>query len=237
MIQDQLVKLYELSQLDRQIGAIHQRVSHGPERRKEIVATLQEMERQLLEHKEQLAGWEKQKRELEGELQLSTNRSTEFQTKVNQIKTNKEYQAALKEIAETKKANKEYEDKILALMSEIETLSKQVESEDQGHRSSQETFQKELETLDQEEKTVQEESKEFEMKKRELLGSIEPKLLAQYERLRGSRDTAVAAVVRGACEGCHMRIPPQLLIEIQRLRSIHSCPSCQRILYLPGGAS
>ncbi|MDA8136352.1 MAG: C4-type zinc ribbon domain-containing protein [Desulfobacteraceae bacterium] len=31
--------------------------------------------------------------------------------------------------------------------------------------------------------------------------------------------------------GCFMNIPPQLYIEVQRGKSLISCPQCSRILY------
>lgn len=237
MIQDQLLKLYELNQLDLRLQEMRQKVIHAPQRRAEIETTLQEIGHRTVEKKEKVNLLDKEKRDLESELQLSAARFKEFQSKLNQIKTNKEYQAALKEIAETKKANKEMEDRILALMSQIESLTKEAETEAVACRTTQESAEQELQLLGEQEKRVAEESKEHEVKRNEVRSTIDPKLLAQYERLREFRTDAVTAVVHGTCQGCHMKIPPQLFIEIQKFRSIHCCPSCQRILYIPGGSS
>jgi predicted nucleic acid-binding Zn-ribbon protein len=45
---------------------------------------------------------------------------------------------------------------------------------------------------------------------------------------------AVAEAKGGTCQGCRMRLPPQLYNEIQRHSQVHFCPNCQRILYYEG---
>jgi hypothetical protein len=42
---------------------------------------------------------------------------------------------------------------------------------------------------------------------------------------------AVTMAKGGTCQGCRMRLPPQLYNEIQKHLQIHFCPNCQRILY------
>ena len=42
---------------------------------------------------------------------------------------------------------------------------------------------------------------------------------------------AVVEIREGICQGCRMRVPPQLFNEIQRNEQVILCPSCQRMLY------
>ncbi|MBC8294117.1 MAG: hypothetical protein H8E45_13320 [Proteobacteria bacterium] len=64
-------------------------------------------------------------------------------------------------------------------------------------------------------------------------GDIEASALKRYETvLKRGAGLAVVEVEGEACTGCHVRIPPQVLIDIRRSRSINHCPSCQRILFL-----
>ncbi len=59
-----------------------------------------------------------------------------------------------------------------------------------------------------------------------------PTCCQRYEVIFGRRGgLAVVAVKSGTCQGCRMRIPPQLFNQIQRYEAIHFCPNCQRILY------
>ena len=40
----------------------------------------------------------------------------------------------------------------------------------------------------------------------------------------------------GTCQGCRMRLPPQLYNELQKHLQVHFCPKCQRILYFETSA-
>jgi predicted nucleic acid-binding Zn-ribbon protein len=42
---------------------------------------------------------------------------------------------------------------------------------------------------------------------------------------------AVVSVWKEVCNGCHMNLPPQLYIELQKSFELHSCPNCNRIIY------
>ena len=63
----------------------------------------------------------------------------------------------------------------------------------------------------------------------------DPSLIQRYEMIFSRRNgLAVAEARGGTCQGCRMRLPPQLYNQIQRHDSIHFCPNCQRILYHEG---
>ncbi len=237
MIQDQLRKLYELSVLDLKIEEIHRQVAHAPERRQELQLSLEETQRTLAAQKERLDVLEKEKRSLDEDRLLYESRLKEFQGKVNLLKTQREYQAALKEIAETKKMNQELQGKIQILLAELEPLKKQVEEGTAQWSEIETKATEESKALDDEEKRVEGESEDFRKQREVIRVQIDAQWLAHYDRLQKHRMDAVAHVVGGICQGCHMKIPPQLYIEVQRYRTVHTCPSCQRILYLPGGTS
>jgi hypothetical protein len=65
----------------------------------------------------------------------------------------------------------------------------------------------------------------------ELAAKVSPNVLKKYSTIRLRRGLAVVPVVRGTCMGCHMAIPPQLFITLQRANSVETCPTCNRIVY------
>jgi hypothetical protein len=235
MIQDELQKIYELSQIDLQIRDIRQKMGDLPRQFAETTRGLKDRERQLLERKEKRAVLDKEKNSLELESAVSRDRLTEFNKKMNQIKTNKEYQAALKEVAETRQAQKLMEDRVLQLMTEMEALDKEMSGEETAFDQEKKREEEQRKSLSELEKQVDEDAKSFEEKRRELVRSIESRLLSQYERIRLSLSDPVAVASGGTCQGCFMKISPQLYIEIQKYQEVHKCPSCHRILYLQGG--
>nr|HEX4316165.1 C4-type zinc ribbon domain-containing protein [Kofleriaceae bacterium] len=62
-------------------------------------------------------------------------------------------------------------------------------------------------------------------------GNVEKQWLKHYDTLIGKRGYAVAPVIKGVCQGCHMALPPQLNNILARMLSIESCPRCGRLIY------
>jgi predicted nucleic acid-binding Zn-ribbon protein len=56
---------------------------------------------------------------------------------------------------------------------------------------------------------------------------------APYNELRRRKRPVLVNVVDGICARCHMRVPPQKVVEVQLKKAVHFCPGCQGYL-LPG---
>ncbi len=66
----------------------------------------------------------------------------------------------------------------------------------------------------------------------ELVRTVDGELRQRYEMIFSRRGgLAVVEIREGTCQGCRMRVPPQLFNEIQRNTRVILCPSCQRILF------
>ena len=56
-------------------------------------------------------------------------------------------------------------------------------------------------------------------------------MLKRYERIRIAKNgIAVVPITRDACGGCYKTIPPQKIVEIEKLTEIIQCEVCGRIL-------
>jgi predicted nucleic acid-binding Zn-ribbon protein len=60
---------------------------------------------------------------------------------------------------------------------------------------------------------------------------VETQWIKIYDTLAAKRGYAVAPVVKGVCQGCHMALPPQLSNVLARMESIQTCPRCGRLIY------
>jgi hypothetical protein len=60
---------------------------------------------------------------------------------------------------------------------------------------------------------------------------VETKWVKIYDTLAAKRGYAVAPVIKGVCQGCHMALPPQLNNILARMESIEMCPRCGRLVY------
>jgi hypothetical protein len=63
---------------------------------------------------------------------------------------------------------------------------------------------------------------------------IPPRLRERCQELvDAGRVPALVAIERGACSGCHVRLPTMVEWRARRSAAIHTCPRCRRMLYAP----
>lgn len=51
-----------------------------------------------------------------------------------------------------------------------------------------------------------------------------------YDDLRRRKRRVLTNTQDGLCVQCHMRIPPQRIVEVHSLKAVHTCPGCQAYL-------
>lgn len=206
-----------------------------PRRVSEIEKEFEHFEAEYLARKAEHELAMKNRKALEqsiADLESKINRS---KTRMSEVKTNKEYQAILKEIEDIKKDIAGKEDGALELMEKIEALGRQVkelEKELVTHRQKLEENKKQLESESAQLKERLDHLEGLQQKVRE---KLEPELVKRTDFLfKKQAGIAVAAVENGVCQVCHLNIPPQKFIELQRDDALMQCPHCHRFLYWSG---
>ena len=82
------------------------------------------------------------------------------------------------------------------------------------------------------EQNLQKELAELEANREELASAVDDSARGRYERLvRSKGENVVVGIHHGVCGGCHMRVPPQLLVSCQAEKELVACSNCGRILY------
>ncbi len=173
-----------------------------------------------------------QHRELEAKLKRGLDGLNKAKDRLGEVKTNKEYQAILKEIDNGEVRNSEIETEIICLLEEIDQRKQSLEEEEKQQEqrtrqceSEKQQILSEMESLDEKNLGCTE---QFE----KLLENIPKDLIRRYEMIKAlNNGMAVVSVWKGVCGGCHMNIPPQLYNELQKSDEILSCPNCSRIIY------
>lgn len=155
--------------------------------------------------------------------------------RMSEVKTNKEYQAINKEIEEYKKEISARESEILEVMQNIESLSNEVLELEKALEKRKEKLQEDLKVLQAEMDHLKERLDRLEASQKEVEAKLQPDLLRRSHFLfKKQAGIAVAPVENGVCQVCHLNIPPQKFIELQRDETIMSCPHCHRFVYWPG---
>lgn len=106
------------------------------------------------------------------------------------------------------------------------------------HRSrasqQEETVQPEIALLEANKAALEEELRMAQEERLALVRRINASLLQEYERIFSHRGgVAIVELANGTCQGCHMHLPPQMCMELQRNPRLTFCPHCHRILFVP----
>jgi predicted nucleic acid-binding Zn-ribbon protein len=232
VVREQLDLLAKLQEKDRILEDLKRQVWQGPERIGEIERLMATHEGALEAYKTQLEETRKAQRQYEAELEDAAGHTAKSKSKLSTIKTNKEYQALLKEIEDADRVNREKEEKILDCMEEIERLNEVLRDEEKILLKEREASEKDKKAIEAEVSEAQGRLSAEEKQRTEMASIVDPQLLAHYERLRVRLSGMVVALVENTtCSGCHLNIPPQMYNELQRRDSLKFCPHCERIIY------
>jgi hypothetical protein len=227
----QLLLLEELSRIDGRLQEEEAALKTLPERLKAMRTDLQKVEAMLQRERLGLAETEKFRRDLDSQAKIDEQNISKAKAKLSQVKSGKDYMAAQREVESTRKTSAERDEEILKLIDAIEATKKSIAV----HEKDVAELRAHVEA---EEKAIQVKIDEVEVKTRDeraqrdsLSAKLPRDLLKKYQTIRGRRGIAVVPVLKGVCGGCHMAIPPQLYIVLQRGTTIETCPQCGRIIY------
>ena len=230
-LNEQLLLLRELQDVDLQLKAIEADKERYPIEMKNLDEKLASEKEMSKKRKQRIELLEKERRQKEGDLELEQERIRRAQSKLYDVKTNKEYQALLREIETLKEINSQREIEILEIMDEIDGLKGEYGRMEKELLKMEERIGAEKKRL---EESLGKADGALASKKRKrtmITKKLSPQLMALYQTLKEKRRTAVVPARFGACQGCNVKIPPQMFNEVQRNEAIIVCPSCNRILY------
>lgn len=228
---EQLRLLRELQDVDLQLKAIEADKERYPIEIKTLDEKLASEQEMSTRKKEKIELLEKERRQKEGDLELEQERIKRSQSRLYEVKTNREYQALLTEIETLKEINSQREIEILEIMDEIDELKRKYGVVEKELQEMEERIGAEKEEIEESLGRVDGTLASKKRKRTMIMKKLSPELIDIYQTLKEKRRTAVVPARFGACQGCNVKIPPQMFNEVQRSEAIIVCPSCNRILY------
>jgi len=167
------------------------------------------------------------------ELDLKEKEATleHAEAKLMQVRTNEEYQAALKENTIQKEQLSKLEDEVLNCLMDVEKLQEELNNEKKTYASSEATFNEDKKRLEAESQKLESLLGAENKAKKEFLDKLPKEVINIYYRIASSRFiNPVTFVDNGMCQSCRIRLRPQLYNEIIGYQKIHTCSNCGRIL-------
>lgn len=234
-LREEIARLMSLQAIDRELRGLEQALASVAGKVEQLRLELEKQQSEL----DRLTSEEQQsallRRQLEKELAEGEARIRNKRMRLGQARNDKEMQALTHEVETQKEDNQRFEAELLSLMEASEPRTARIaELTPSVERLSAELSEAEKEIASQVEDlkiSIAKQRLERDM----MAANLERTLLQRYEMIFQRRNgLAVAEARSGTCQGCRMRLPPQLYNQIQRHDSIHFCPNCQRILYHEG---
>jgi predicted nucleic acid-binding Zn-ribbon protein len=237
-VNKQLEHLIQLQQIDSKIRAIQRTIEDVPGKITEVESPLQVSQNVLNRIKQQYDAFEKKKREKERALEDINDKINKLKMRTGEIKTNKEYQALLKEIKTVEDDRSSIEDDILSAMEDADTLGKQIKTEEQNYRVNKEKVEALKKDIENEKSETEKELLTVQGIREKVIEAVDSEVYDQYFMLLEiCGGLAVIEVKDEICQGCNMNIPPQLFVELKKNEEIYNCPHCRRIIFYKNSSS
>ncbi len=231
-MEESMKLLIDLQACDTEIGSLQSRIAEGPLKIRDLEKRRVEMDEEYEETEKQLEGLKLERRGIDTDIETVESQIVKANTKLSNIKSNKEYKAALKEIDELTREKSKLEDKVIEFMEQLDVLSEQCRTKKEERERFHEEVSLEKEQLLQEMSTMEKVLQSLNRKRRKSSKKVSDGLLKRYDFIRGRKaGLALSAVFNGVCQACHMEIPPQKYNELIRGEKLLDCPNCHRIIY------
>jgi len=228
----QINTLIELQNIDLEKTRIQSFLKSIPTRINQLEAQLNEFERSIIEKESIISEVKKEYRALESDVQMNQDRIRKSNERLISVKTNKEYNAILKEIEDLNRKNFGVEDEMLKKLDFLDEEEKTVSEGRSELEKMKSQAIEEKESLNKEEEKKKKKLDSLLSSWKEISSKVDPEVMKKFNIVRvQTNGDAVTAVINSVCQGCNMNIPPQMYNELQRCNSLELCPWCHRIVY------
>jgi len=196
-------------------------------------------QRKLLEScRAERAGLEARRRDLEGTLNDEESKMTDRRMRLNRIRNEKEAAAVRREIEVGKEGTQKIEEDLMVVFEALDAVSARESELQRDYDAIDARCTEQQAKAESEVASLSAGLDEARRRRDELAAGIDADLRRKYEAIFvRRRGLAVVEVRGGTCQGCHMRVAPQLANEIQRNQRVIVCQNCHRILFARGETS
>lgn|GEM_PF-1154629 len=231
---NQLETLFRLQGLDTRLlekqKTIEKYEAELAERRLAIAACDARIEGLAAARKELVAQRALAERRLNDALELLKQRRQRLQ----KVRNERELRAGQEEILSGQTELGETETLALELMAKVEELESTIELAKKDRAGLESADHRHVSESADQVQTLRHELETDRGARETVAAQVEDGLRKKYELILSRRfGLAVVEVDHaGCCVGCHVRIPPQTLIEVRKTGAVRVCPMCQRLLFI-----
>lgn len=232
-MKNDLMKLLKAQKIDLEIDQLNKYKEDYPLEKENLKKEIDDLKNSLEDIKAVILEKEKNRRNVENEIEAERETLSFKEKRLIETKTNKEYTAVQHEIELARERIDSLETEDLELMTELDTLGPKKEEIDNNLKEIEKNNTSKINEIQKKFESIESDVKKRELKRKKALKDINDRALSAYNRLRkGRSNLAVSTVdpVKHFCRGCFKQLPPQKVLEIRRSNKVIFCENCGRIL-------
>ena len=231
----QIQQLIDLQRVDLAIQGKRDTIASIPGAIAQVEMQARKLEEDLQGRRQGLEEAQKERRRVEGEVDLVKEKLSRYQEQLMQVKTNETYRVLLKEIDTAKAEIAEREERILENMLLADDLSEQLGAGEKEFEALRHRLDLEKAELERGRGEAEARQRVLEGQREQLAAFLSAPTLATYQSVATMRGgVAVAAARDELCLGCRVKLRPQVFQEIRR-GVLRQCDTCSRFLHFTEG--
>ncbi len=228
----QIEQLVVLQKVDDEIVLLQDELKQAPQRIAELEKRRQEIDSSAELIRDKLKYLSDQQKRLETEIENDSMRLKKSKSKLMLVGNTKEYHAMMREMDNLEKQNRNREEEKITVAEELARQNLELKSIEESAEGLNADLSAAQETLDKHIAEAKSRLAELDARRTEACTAVPKPILQRYEFIRSRlKNPVIVPVDAGICSGCHISIPPQSFIELQKGIQILSCPNCQRLIY------
>ena len=230
-----LVTASKLQALDQRIVALEREIAALPKHVAEIETQLQGRIRRLEADKALLAANVRDRKKLEGDVEVARQKAGKLRDQTMSAKTNDQYKAFQHEIEFLEKEMRNSDDCNLDLMTAAEPLEAAVKKADVELKLEKQQVEAEKKKALARAADDQRMLAEARSDRVAVVATAAPSIIALYEKVKKRWGPSVVTEVEdNLCKGCKLSLRPQFMQDMRMGSGVMQCENCGRlILYNP----
>lgn len=228
-----LEQLLSLQEVDEQLLELERSKEYLPEIIENVKKEVLDAASNVVTTGQKLEDARLKNRQLEADLEGAQGDLTRYQSQMESIKTNREYDALTGEIETIKERIGFIEDEDILTLNEIDELTTSLEEARKRHELLAQSNKDQLVNLEREMGAVEDKVRVKMDARNNISVRITKSTLSVYERVRRGRGSPVVVVLKKkACGACFKSQPPQRIQELRKGLTVINCDNCGRFLIL-----
>lgn len=229
---EQIEQLVVLQKVDSEMITLEHILEEAPKQLQSLQEKRRYLEQQQGVIQEKIDVLMEQKGRIEGEIENDAQKVKKSKNKLMMVENTKEYHAMMREMDTMEKMNRMREEERSNLLADLSDLEGRKDALQKDIDALSETISSQQANLDQELSEKRTRLAELDKDKKKASEAVPAPILTRYNFIRDRiPNPVIVPVSEGVCKGCHVVIPPQTFIDLQKGEQILSCPNCLRIIF------